>query len=74
MENRRADLNDLYNELWLRKRNSGKLVWITKDGKEIPIKDMTDEHLERAIKRMVEIKEYNDIAAEYAAKIECDFG
>jgi hypothetical protein len=74
MENRRADLNDLYKELWLRKRNSGNLVWITKDGKEIPIKDMTDEHLERAIKRMVEIKEYNDIAAEYEASIDTNFG
>lgn len=74
MESRRADLNDLYKELWLRKRNSGSLVWITKDRNEIPIKDMTDEHLERAIKRMVEIKEYKDAAAEYAARIECDFG
>lgn len=74
MENRRADLNDLYKELWLRKRNSGSLVWITKDGKEMPIKDMTDKHIERAIKRMVEIKEYNDIAAEYEARIDTNFG
>lgn len=45
----RSDIRDLYIEKWLRNRNKGHLVWITKDGKEIPIKDMTDEHIENAI-------------------------
>ena len=41
----RADLSDLIEEQWLRERNNGTLYWTTKDGKNIPIKDMTDEHL-----------------------------
>lgn len=44
----KAKLKDLYKELWLRRRNSGELVWKSKDG-SIPIKDMTDEHLKNAI-------------------------
>ena len=66
----RADLNDLCRELWLRKRNSGELKWVTKEGKEIPIKDLTDSHLENIIKLLVRKEEFNEIAAEYAAYID----
>lgn len=44
----RADLNDLYKELWLRRRNSGELVWKSDSG-DIPIRDMTDELLKNVI-------------------------
>lgn len=36
---------DLRLEYWLRKRNSGRLVWRTRTGDEIPIKDLSDKHL-----------------------------
>ena len=52
----KADLKDLYKELWLRSRNSGELVWESNSG-NIPIKDMTDEHLNNAI-RTTEKYEY----------------
>lgn len=44
-----ADLEDLHKELWLRMRDKGLLIWKTKDGKRIPIKDMDDTHLLNAI-------------------------
>lgn len=53
----KARLEDLYKELWLRRRNSGELVWESKNG-SIPIKDMTDEHLKNAIDLLWQV-EYN---------------
>ena len=37
-----ADMNDLKLEQWIRRRNSAQIIWKTKDGREIPIKDMSD--------------------------------
>ena len=45
----KADLFDLKLEAWFRARESGKLVWVTKDGQQIPIKKMTDTHLVNTI-------------------------
>ena len=59
----KATLEDLIKERWLRSRNEGTLVWVTKKGAEIPIKDMTDEHLENAIKHCIEAREFNEIEA-----------
>ena len=44
-----ADINDLKLEQWIRRRNSAQIIWKTKDGREIPIKDMSDTHLSDTI-------------------------
>ena len=43
-------LNDLLMEQWLRKRDSGELKWVTKNGDKIALKSMSDAHLANAIK------------------------
>ena len=40
-----ANIDELRLEEFLRNRNSGKLVWKTKEGKIIPLKELSDEHL-----------------------------
>lgn len=54
-----ATLEDLYLEAWFRRRNSGLLVWTTRDGKQIPIKDMSDSHIANAINLFEELQEKN---------------
>lgn len=58
----KANLSDLQLELWLRKRDS--LYWETRDGKQIPLKQMSTEHIVNALnyfKRAQEQKELMDI-------------
>ena len=43
-------LDDLLKEQWLRKRDSGELKWVTKNGDKIALKSMSDAHLANAIK------------------------
>lgn len=40
-----ANIDDIRLEQFLRNRNSGKLVWKTKEGRIIPLKELSDEHL-----------------------------
>ena len=40
-----ANIDELRLEQFLRNRSSGKLVWKTKEGKIIPLKELSDEHL-----------------------------
>lgn len=40
-----ATIEDLRLEQFLRKRNLGTLVWKTREGKIIPLKELSDEHL-----------------------------
>lgn len=44
-----ADIDDLKLEQWIRQRNSGQIMWKTKDCREISIKDMSDTHLVNTI-------------------------
>lgn len=53
----KATFKDIMAELWLRKRNSGCIVWTTKDGKKIPIKDLSDEHLVNIVNMLLRNKE-----------------
>lgn len=47
---RKATIRDFEFELWLRQRNSGSIYWVTRDGMNIPIKDMDDNHLTNTLK------------------------
>ena len=67
---KKATLEDLCREKWLRDRNNGEIVWETKDGKQIPLKDLTDSHLDNIIQFLIKKEEFDDIAAEYAAFID----
>lgn len=53
---KKAEYSDLHRELWLRMRNAGEIVWVTKENREIPIKDMSTEHLINTL-RYLEWKE-----------------
>ena len=56
-----ADINDLKLELWLRRRNSGELVWVTKAGTKIPIKEMSTSHVINAINMLEWQSELEDV-------------
>lgn len=64
---RRATIQDLELELWLRQRNSGSIIWTTKDGKNISIKDMDNNHLVNTLKMLLKQEEetecFKDIMA-----------
>lgn len=64
---RRATIQDLKLELWLRQRNSGSIIWTTKDDKNIPIKYMGTDHLINAFNMLLrqekEAEWFEDIMA-----------
>lgn len=48
---RKANINDVKMEIWLRERGDRELRWVTKDGREIPIRDMSIDHLKNILNR-----------------------
>lgn len=54
---RKATIQDLQLELWLRQRNSSCIYWTTKESRDIPIKDMDNNHLVNTIKMLLRQEE-----------------
>lgn len=46
---RNATIDDLLREQWLRRRDSGQIVWTNEMGDRIAIKNLSDQHLQNAI-------------------------
>ena len=55
----KASLKDLEMEMFLRMRDKGLIVWETKDGKKIPINELSDSHLTNIISFLYK-KMYDD--------------
>ncbi len=64
---RKATIQDLKLELWLRQRNSGSIIWNARYGTPIPIKDMNENHLANTLSILLKQKEekecFKDIMA-----------
>lgn len=55
----KADIEDLEKELWLRQWED--MVWETKHGKQMPLKEMTTEHIINAINYVYKHNTMRDI-------------
>ena len=55
-----ATIEDIEREFWLRQRNNGELVWKTKKGERIPVKDLTDSHLNNIMKYAEKQQDYEN--------------
>ena len=71
-----ANIEDLKLELWLRKRNAGEIVWVTKNKQIIPIKDMSDNHLVNTVALLEKMEELQEIEDDFTSRIyqHDDFG
>ena len=49
---KRALLDDLEKELWIRQRNSGGIKWIDENNNEIDIREMSEQYLFNCITRL----------------------
>lgn len=53
MSKRKATITDLAFEQWLRDRENGNIVWVNKEGDEIPINDISDVYLSGILNELV---------------------
>lgn len=65
MTKRLASLSDLKMELWFRRRCLGDIVWVTNDGRDIPIKNMCRNHLINAINMIENNNEMSNHIGDY---------
>lgn len=71
---KQATIKDLELELWLRRREKREIVWQTKEGKIIPIQEMSDTHLFNAINKLVEYDELKSNCADLWDMLDIDIG
>ena len=62
---RKATLQDLKLELWLRNRSTGTIYWTTKDGRDILINEMSNNHLVNTIKMLLKQEEEDQLMSEH---------
>lgn len=69
-----ANLSDLLLERFLRARNSGDLVWETKTGKIIPVKEMNDNHLQNTINMLLRQRDAEEAYCDHIGDIDSAMG
>ena len=62
---RKATLQDLKLELWLRNRSTDTIYWTTKDGRDILINEMSNNHLVNTIKMLLRQEEEDQLMSEH---------
>lgn len=53
----KASVEDIQRELWIRARERNLIKWETRDGQQIPLKEISDEHLINIIKYYSRLEE-----------------
>lgn len=69
---KKATLKDLYMEVWLRMRNNGEIKWVTKSGKAVSLKDMSDEHLVNTINMINRVRHMEQMLDEALGSCDMD--
>lgn len=68
----KANIDDIKMELWLRHRNNGEILWQTKDGTLIDIKNLSDTHIKNIFNRAKIINKINFEKSELQDMLDID--